>query len=248
MPVYASSESLSPGVLAGSLVKIEVDPSVTLDCASGENSLGVVVDRGTIQRLEIGSRNAEYFSGPTASGAVWHGTNGCSDPATPCDLTRPSQFIIESLPVLAAEPATSDACDRGSVVGRTDGSIPSTGASSCGSTESRSAVDPDAERMRQGLDGADGCIDPMHVVPRTIAGLASGPQETFSPDDTCHIGEIFAYARRLAREERAASQPVDRIPDPQMLWPAMEVALIRENERWLLDNEPLPIFLRRNYA
>jgi hypothetical protein len=77
--------------------KAAIDSCQEPVAAADIQSLGVVVDRGTAQRLEIELRNAGYFSGPTASGAVWHGENGCSDPATPCDLTRPSQFNTDHI-------------------------------------------------------------------------------------------------------------------------------------------------------
>lgn len=49
--------------------------------------------------------------------------------------------------------------------------------SSGGGVESRHAVDPGAERIRPGLDGAAGGIGPMHAVPCTTVGVAPGPPE-----------------------------------------------------------------------
>lgn len=69
------------------------------------SSLGVVVDRGLQRRSASrhgGNVRKSECAGPTASGAVWHGENGCSEPVPPCDLTRPSQFMKNATTFLVA--------------------------------------------------------------------------------------------------------------------------------------------------
>lgn len=97
-----------------------------------------------------------------------------------------------SLPSGEIKPSVTLVCspsDFNSVVTNTDTAldleetpIPESGAvtnsSSCGSTESRRAVDRSSIRMSGRLDGLDDGFDAMQPIPQATAGVASCPQDS----------------------------------------------------------------------